>query len=44
MGLCRGIADIRVTPEELASAVEVWLAVMWRHVWRELEAYYEAAG
>ena len=36
------MAGVRVTSEELASAVEVWLTVMPQHVWRDLEAYYEA--
>jgi hypothetical protein len=31
---------IRVTPEELTTAAEVWLTVMPRFVWKELEAFY----
>jgi hypothetical protein len=31
---------IRVTPEELTTAVEVWLTVMPSFVWKELEAFY----
>lgn len=36
------MSRLPVTPEELARAIEVWLAVMPRTIWRELEVYYEA--